>query len=142
MTDDTFRCQLHRLRPWLWERLSGPFNDRYCSSRPQGAEAAANGPAPGGAVGAPPVHGFTLRPRPADGEATRSEWEKPGPQLPERWEGMKMQDHAPNMQVLGSPSPSEPEPEAQESARLGAPLVSSHGQHRAVGTGRVDSSPV
>ena len=39
---------------------------------------------------------------------------------------MKTQDHAPNMQMLGPPSPPEPEPEAQESARLGAPQVSSH----------------
>lgn len=74
---------------------------------------------PQGSRGSPTCTWVTLRPRPADGEAARSKWEKPGPQLPERWEGMKTQGHAAKEQLLGPPSPSEPESEAQESARLG-----------------------
>lgn len=99
----------------------------------------AHGPAPGGAVGAPPVHGFTLRPRPADGEATSSEWEKPGPQLPEKWEGKKTQDHAPNVQTLGPP---ELESKAQGSACLGDSRGTLTPVNAVlVGTSRVDSSP-
>ena len=74
---------------------------------------------PQGSRGSPTCTWVTLRPRPADGEAARSKWEKPGPQLPERWEGMKTQGHAAKEQLLGPPSLSEPESEAQESARLG-----------------------
>lgn len=74
--------------------------------------------------------------------AARSEWEKPGPQLPERWEGMKTQGHTANKQLLGPRSPSEPESEAQESARVGGPEVSSHWSGTAMGTSHGDFSPV